>query len=50
MRRISIQQLSPDGSLLRSDGRRYLVRESLAVIYKVPMIGLSEPPTAELSR
>ena len=42
--------LSPNKSLLRSGGQRYLVCKSLAVIDKVPMFSLSEPPGAELSR
>jgi len=37
-------------SLLRSGGRWHLVCESLAVIDKVPVISLGEPPAAELSR
>jgi hypothetical protein len=37
-------------SLLRSGGQWYLVCKSLAGIDKVPMISLSEPPGAELSR
>ena len=37
-------------SLLRTGGQWYLVCESLAVIDKLPMIRLSEPPGAELSR
>jgi hypothetical protein len=40
----------PNKSLLRSGGRWYLVCKSLAVIDKVPMISLGEPPGAELSR
>jgi hypothetical protein len=40
----------PNQSLQRSGGRWYLVCKSLAVIDKVPMISLSEPPGAELSR
>ena len=42
--------LSPNKSLLRSGGRWYLVCWSLAVIDKVPVISLGEPPAAELSR
>jgi hypothetical protein len=42
--------LSPNKSLLRSGGRWYLVCNSLAVIDKVPVISLGEPPAAELSR
>jgi len=34
-------------SLLRSGGRRYLVCKSLAVIDKLPVIGLGEPPGAD---
>ena len=41
---------TPNKSLLRSGGRWYLVRKSLVVIDKVPMITLGEPPGAELSR
>jgi len=41
---------SPNKSLLRSGGRWYLVRKSLAVIDKLPVISLGEPPAAELSR
>jgi hypothetical protein len=37
-------------SLLRSGGRRHLVCTSLAVIDKVHMTSLGEPPGAELSR
>ena len=42
--------LPPNKSLLRSGGRWYLVCTALAVIDKVPMISLGEPPAAELSR
>jgi hypothetical protein len=42
--------VSPNKSLLRSGGQWYLVCKSLAGIDKVPMISLSEPPGAELSR
>jgi hypothetical protein len=42
--------LSSNKSLLRSGGRWYLVCESLAGMDKLPMISLSEPPGAELSR
>jgi hypothetical protein len=41
---------SPNKSLLRSGGRWYLVCKQLAVIDKLPMISLGEPPAAELSR
>jgi hypothetical protein len=41
---------APNKSLQRAGGRWYLVCESLAVFDKVPMIGLGEPPAAELSR
>ena len=41
---------SPNKSLLRAGGRWYLVCESLAVIDKVPVTSLGEPPGAELSR
>ena len=41
---------SPNKSLLRAGGRWHLACKSLAVIDKVPMIGLGEPPGAELSR
>jgi hypothetical protein len=37
-------------SLQRSGGQWYLVCKSMAVIDKVPMINLGEPPGAELSR
>jgi hypothetical protein len=37
-------------SLLRSGGRWYLVCKQVAVIDKLPMISLGEPPGAELSR
>jgi hypothetical protein len=40
----------PNQSLLRSGGQWYLVCESLAGLDKVPMLGLGEPPGAELSR
>jgi hypothetical protein len=40
----------PNKSLQRSGGRWYLVCKSLAVIDKVPVISLGEPPAAELSR
>ena len=43
-------KLSPNMSLPRSGGRWYLVCKLLAVIDKVPMINLGEPPGAELSR
>jgi hypothetical protein len=42
--------LSPNKSLLRSGGQWYLVCKSLAVIDKLPLISLGEPPAAELSR
>jgi hypothetical protein len=42
--------LSHNKSLLRAGGRWYLVCKSLAVIDKVPVISLGEPPAAELSR
>jgi hypothetical protein len=45
-----VPRLPPNKSLLRSGGQWYLVCESLAGIDKVPMISLSEPPGAELSR
>jgi hypothetical protein len=40
----------PNKSLLRTGGQWYLVCISLAVIDKVPMISLGEPPGAELNR
>jgi hypothetical protein len=40
---------TPLYSLQRSGGRWYLVCKSLAVIDKLPMISLGEPPGAELS-
>jgi hypothetical protein len=42
--------VTPNKSLLRAGGQWYLVCEPLAVIDKVPMISLGEPPGAELSR
>jgi hypothetical protein len=42
--------VSANKSLLRAGGRWYLVCTSLAVIDKVRMTGLGEPPGAELSR
>jgi hypothetical protein len=42
--------LPANKSLLRTGGQWYLVCKSLAVIDKVPMISLGEPPDAELSR
>jgi hypothetical protein len=42
--------MTPNKSLQQAGGRWYSVCESLAVIDKVPMISLSEPPAAELSR
>jgi hypothetical protein len=42
--------LAHNKSLLRAGGRWHLVCKSLAVIDKVPMIKLGEPPGAELSR
>jgi len=42
--------MSHNKSLLRAGGRWYLVCKSPAVIDKVPMTSLSEPPGAELSR
>lgn len=36
--------------LLRAGGRWYLVCKEVAVMDKVPMITLGEPPGAELSR
>jgi hypothetical protein len=41
---------APNKSLQRSGGRWYLVCKALAVLDKVPMLGLGEPPGAELSR
>jgi hypothetical protein len=41
---------SPNKSLLRSGGQWYLVCKSLAVIDKLPVISLGEPPAAELNR
>ena len=41
---------SPNKSLQRSGGQWYLVCKSLAVLDKLPMISLGEPPAAELSR
>jgi hypothetical protein len=41
---------SHNKSLQRSGGQWYLVCKALAVFDKVPMISLSEPPGAELSR
>jgi hypothetical protein len=41
---------SSNKSLLRAGGRWYLVCKLPAVIDKVPMISLGEPPAAELSR
>jgi hypothetical protein len=40
----------PNKSLLRAGGRWYLACKSLTVIDKLPVIGLGEPPAAELSR
>ena len=37
-------------SLLRSGGQWYLECKPLAVIDKLPVISLGEPPAAELSR
>jgi hypothetical protein len=37
-------------SLLRTGGQWYLVCKSLAGMDKLPMIGLGEPPGAELNR
>jgi len=45
-----VLERSPNKSLLRSGGRWYLVCKSPAVIDKVPVISLGEPPAAELSR
>jgi hypothetical protein len=45
-----IETVTPNKSLLRAGGRWYLVCTSLAVMDKLPMLGLSEPPGAELSR
>jgi hypothetical protein len=45
-----VWRMAPNKSLLRAGGRWYLVCKSLAGIDKVPMISLSEPPGAELSR
>jgi hypothetical protein len=41
---------SPNKSLQRSGGQWYLVCTSLAVIDKLPMTSLGEPPATELSR
>jgi hypothetical protein len=41
--------MSANKSLQRSGGRWHLVCKSLAVIDKVPMISLGEPPAAELT-
>jgi hypothetical protein len=40
----------PNKSLQRAGGQWHLVCKSLAGIDKLPMIGLGEPPGAELSR
>jgi hypothetical protein len=50
MKEKSASLLSPNKSLQRSGGQWYLVCKSLAVMDKVHMISLSEPPAAELSR
>lgn len=42
--------LSPNKTLQRLAGQWYFVCNALDVIDKVPMINLSEPPGAELSR
>jgi hypothetical protein len=42
--------VSPNKSLQRSGGQWYLVCNSLAVIDKVSVTSLGEPPGAELSR
>jgi len=45
-----LQIMPPNKSLLRAGGRWSLVCTPLAVIDKVPVISLGEPPGAELSR
>jgi hypothetical protein len=45
-----MHDVSSNKSLQRSGGLWYLVCKSQAVIDKVPMISLGEPPGAELSR
>lgn len=47
---MKLAHLSPNKSLQRPGGQWYLECTSLAGINKVPMINLSEPPAAELSR
>jgi hypothetical protein len=47
---MNLSSVSSNKSLLRAGGRWYLVCESLAVIDKVLVISLGEPPGAELSR
>lgn len=42
--------MPPNKSLLRTGGQWYLVCKSLAVIDKLPVISVGEPPDAELSR
>jgi hypothetical protein len=42
--------MSPNKSLLRTGGQWYLVCKSLAVIDKLPVINVGQPPDAELSR
>ena len=44
------RRMPPNKSLQRSGGQWHLVCKSLAIIDKVPMISLGEPPAAELSR
>ena len=43
-------KVPPNKSLQRSGGRWYLVCSSQVVMDKLPMLGLGEPPAAELSR
>jgi hypothetical protein len=40
----------PNKSLLRTGGQWYLVCKPLAIIDKLPVINVGEPPDAELSR
>lgn len=48
--RISRVLRPPNKSLLRVGGRWYLVCKLLAVVDKVPVLSLGEPPAAELNR
>jgi hypothetical protein len=50
LRKVDITSLSPNKSLQRAGDQWYLVCKPPVVIDKLPMIGVDDPPGAELSR